>query len=388
MNRELNEALRELGLAAGATPREIERARRALAMAWHPDRFHRDPVRMRAAEEKLRRVNAAFRLLRDRGFDTGRAAPQSSRSSQSSRPSRAPFESSPRSSRRPVRRSGRGRKAAWWSAVFALMAFAYVTSNEGGRARALTSVSGYSAEDRSTIERARWDAGGLERWTRGNRLAAIEGIAAPHQPGESSSPPPSGRATPAPPAPFFTIGSSKEDVSAIQGAPRRFDGERWEYGYSYVEFDDDRVVRWYDSRREVLRARLVPTGPGPRLEYFTVDSTKDEVLRAQGSPRRFTDERWEYGYSYVVFEGDRVARWYDSRAHALRARLVPAAGVPTPEYFTVGSTRDEVLLLQGSPPRFTETRWEYGYSSITFDEQGRVVDWHDSGQRQLMALPR
>ncbi|MFG0317182.1 MAG: hypothetical protein ACF8XB_07915, partial [Planctomycetota bacterium JB042] len=209
----------------------------------------------------------------------------------------------------------------------------------------------------------------------------------------ASSPPPeapapwapSPRPSAAPRPPYFTLGATKEEVFAIQGSPRVATEERWSYGYSYVDFDDDRVVGWYDSRAEVLRARLVPRRPGAPSAFFTVGSTKDDVLRVQGSPRRFSDDRWEYGYSFVEFEGDRVVRWYDSRAHALRARLVPAEGVAAPSYFTVGSTKDEVLLVQGSPPRFDDRRWEYGYSFVEFDDAGRVVDWYDSGQRPLLA---
>ena len=67
----------------------------------------------------------------------------------------------------------------------------------------------------------------------------------------------------------------------------------------------------------------------------------------------------------------------------LRARLVPSAPGRRPEFFTIGSTKDEVLRVQGSPRRFDDDRWEYGYSYVEFDENGRVVDWYDSGHRPL-----
>ncbi len=377
MSRELEAALRELGLAPGATPREVERARRALALAWHPDRFHGDPTREREAEERLRRVNAAFRTLAEHGFPTD--VPVAS-----SRPGVAPSGTGKAARDRLVRRPSRGWRAAWWSAVFGLLTFAYVTSNESRRPAAASSRGvEFAGPVARALQPPRPEARPRRDARRGDRALGIAGSAPPPEAPAPWAPP--ARPSPPPRSPFFTLGASKEEVYAIQGSPRVATEERWSYGYSYVDFDDDRVVGWYDSRAEALRARLVPRRPGAAAPFFTVGSTKDDVLRVQGSPRRFSDDRWEYGYSFVEFEGDRVVRWYDSRAHALRARLVPAEGVVAPPYFTVGSTKDEVLLVQGSPPRFDDRRWEYGYSFVEFDEAGRVVDWHDSGQRPLLA---
>jgi hypothetical protein len=43
--------------------------------------------------------------------------------------------------------------------------------------------------------------------------------------------------------------------------------------------------------------------------YFTVGSTKDEVLAVQGTPTEFRDRVWQYGKSLVLFSGDRVTSW-------------------------------------------------------------------------------
>ena len=90
--------------------------------------------------------------------------------------------------------------------------------------------------------------------------------------------------------------------------------------------------------------------------YFTVGTTKDEVLAVQGSPRRFTDTKWEYGLSWVQFQNGRVTTWYSSLSAPLNAELVPSEPVVfSPGYFTVGSTKDEVLAVQGSPS--TQSTW-------------------------------
>jgi hypothetical protein len=43
--------------------------------------------------------------------------------------------------------------------------------------------------------------------------------------------------------------------------------------------------------------------------YFTLGSTKDEVLAAQGTPTEVGEYRWSYGLSTVNFRNDRVTYW-------------------------------------------------------------------------------
>lgn len=52
-----------LGLAPSATLTDARTAFRRLAKNWHPDRFARDPVKVKSAEEKMKQVNAAFHCL-------------------------------------------------------------------------------------------------------------------------------------------------------------------------------------------------------------------------------------------------------------------------------------------------------------------------------------
>lgn len=58
-------AYRVLGLVPGATIEEVRTAWRDLAQVWHPDRFP-EGARLRAkAEENLKRINAAWEVLKD-----------------------------------------------------------------------------------------------------------------------------------------------------------------------------------------------------------------------------------------------------------------------------------------------------------------------------------
>ena len=54
-------------------------------------------------------------------------------------------------------------------------------------------------------------------------------------------------------------------------------------------------------------------------QYFTIGSTKDEVLAIQGQPTLLFESFWMFGSSVVHFEGNRVLRWEDFQAN-LRAK--------------------------------------------------------------------
>lgn len=48
-------------------------------------------------------------------------------------------------------------------------------------------------------------------------------------------------------APILTLGMSPSEVRDIEGLPVSVRGDRWEYGPSWVLFEDGRVVDWYNS---------------------------------------------------------------------------------------------------------------------------------------------
>lgn len=53
----------------------------------------------------------------------------------------------------------------------------------------------------------------------------------------------------------FTVGSTKDQVRAIQGAPTRATADVWYYGESEVHFINNRVVLWRSSSTSPLRTR-------------------------------------------------------------------------------------------------------------------------------------
>lgn len=52
----------------------------------------------------------------------------------------------------------------------------------------------------------------------------------------------------------FTLGSTMEDVRTVQGKPFRETDEVWTYGVSKVYFRDGKVVDWYNSSLDPLKA--------------------------------------------------------------------------------------------------------------------------------------
>jgi hypothetical protein len=123
---------------------------------------------------------------------------------------------------------------------------------------------------------------------------------------------------------YFTLGSTTDDVLAAQGTPTQISGNRWSYGFSYIDFENGRVVRWYNSKLEPLNVKMVPVKTTEmRQEYFTLGSTTDDVLAAQGTPTQISGNRWSYGFSYIDFENGRVVRWYESKQDPLLVEHEP-----------------------------------------------------------------
>ena len=216
----------------------------------------------------------------------------------------------------------------------------------------------------------------------------------------------------------FTIGSTKEEVLAIQGTPEDY-GDTFRYGTAGVEFQNGRVAGWWHfggSRR--LKVKLPPKQNAYDRKYFTIGSTKHEVLAVLGTPEdcdtnyRATPDDARFGYDGfdVYFRNDRVTEWVQSRYSTLKASFeknrVNASGSKNPvqftftafrgSHFTIGSTIEEVLAIQGTPdervvPTFIhdgkfrydyDLRFVYGPSHVGFID-GRVAGWKSPSNRRL-----
>ena len=201
---------------------------------------------------------------------------------------------------------------------------------------------------------------------------------------------------------YITLGSSKDDVLHLHGTPRTFNvhssSEVWFYSAGYITFSlpDGQVINW--SNGEGLKARLFPTtSESPTPGYITLGSSKDDVLHLHGTPRTFnvhsSSEVWFYSAGYITFSlpDGQVINW--SNGEGLKARLFPTTSEsPTPGYITLGSSKDDVLHLHGTPRTFnvhsSSEVWFYSAGYITFSlPDGQVINWRNSEGLKARFLP-
>ena len=135
------------------------------------------------------------------------------------------------------------------------------------------------------------------------------------------------------------------------------------------------------------------------MPYFTRGSSQDEVLVVQGTPTKINIyaatgiEVWNYGISRVTFSlpGGKVTEW--SNTGNLKVRMVPAEFYQI-DFFTRGSSQDEVLSVQGTPTKiniYAATGievWNYGFSRVTFSlPGGKVTEWSNTGNLKVRLVP-
>lgn len=131
-------------------------------------------------------------------------------------------------------------------------------------------------------------------------------------------------------------------------------------------------------------AREPPAGRSTHDRYFTIGSTLGQVYAAQGVPTSTTNGAWFYGKSVVYFTDGVVTSWEEDPANPLNATMLSISPSPTPQTFTLGSTKEEVRAAEGPPLFESPELWDYGLSKVYFRDN-RVVGWESSPLRPLKA---
>ncbi|MGA7524814.1 MAG: J domain-containing protein [Acidobacteriaceae bacterium] len=131
--------------------------------------------------------------------------------------------------------------------------------------------------------------------------------------------------------------------------------------------------------RQLTSPQCRDSEPETILENFTIGSTRKDVLTVQGIPTASSPDIFEYGASRVFFSGDKVVGWENAPVRfRLNVQLRPAHPVAgTLHYFGIGSTRDQVLAIQGTPTAFSFNTLEYGLSKVHFKD-GMVTSWESA----------
>jgi outer membrane protein assembly factor BamE (lipoprotein component of BamABCDE complex) len=405
---DLQDCYRILELEPTATLEDVKISYRELVKVWHPDRFAHDPKLQHKAQEKLKQINLAYEnvckvLLADpspnKTSGTRSARHQQDPKSGNSSASKPKSPSEPTSG--PPRQPSQTPKpkTALRTSIFALAAIilAVVTvlilendSVNHGRGESSRPLSTPVAPNSLTVPKSLIQSDipvpnhSEQIQTEPQSLLTNPAPAAVSNTAVTTNrvePPLEAAMAREPEAPtkrkadatFFTTGSTKEEVLAIQGTPTRIKDNEFGYDFSRVEFQGDRVISWNDISK-VLKVRMLPTTQASTLKYFTVGSTKDEVLAVQGTPTQIKANEFGYDFSRVEFQDDRVISWNDI-SKILKAKLLPATQAAQ-GYFTVGSTKDEVLSIQGTPTRIRGNEFGYSFSRVEFQDD-RVISWND-----------
>jgi len=86
-----------------------------------------------------------------------------------------------------------------------------------------------------------------------------------------------------------------------------------------------------------------------------------------------------YDKSEIDFKNGQVAGWKISPTSPIRVKLWSnSPSVPGLATFGVGSSKSDVIALQGTPSYFSENEFGYGNSRVFF-QNNRVTSWKENG---------
>ena len=236
---------------------------------------------------------------------------------------------------------------------------------------------------------------------------------------------------------YVTIGSSKDDVTRIQGPPNitshwrdtyaspgdknLLDEETWTYPDFAIYFNRaGQVTGWsvfepavnrFSENMDSVKIKLLPGPNATTSSFFSIGSHKDDVAKLQGTPLRiikdwdlesvttrymedshfryfYTKEIWTYPGGTVEFSlsTGRVTAW-DNKNGSLKAhrnQLHEEVDRTGNDFFTLGSSKREVQRIQGKPVRTSKwiegaELWDYGDNSQVEFKSGRVRGWSNVG---------
>ncbi len=277
-------ALATFGLTPGATKDEIKDAYRTLAKVWHPDRFPCDEHLRHKAEDKLKEINSAYQILSTPAEEiprrrSSRAAPQSDEPSQTAAGDAGgePYQST--GNFRASFRTKPGRNTTQLLVAVVLVAVAiwaalqhgrFLVSEFGIATATVGSVARQMASDVTSSTRTQTDGSGTATGqdSKQKMQSPYQGTIDSAKPANKTAANPRTKATASdrasllvfppedPGVPYFTVGSTKDDVIRVQGVPTRITGSVFAYGHSEVYFKDGRVQSWQMDPSSPLKAQM------------------------------------------------------------------------------------------------------------------------------------
>jgi hypothetical protein len=335
-------ALQTLGLEPYTSPAEIEDAYRTLVKVWHPDRFQTDLTLRHAAEEKLKEINAAHDYLA-----SGAAVAEPRFVAEEWEPEPEEFEEhaaetlvapeamdeEPAELKRVLRRYRKRSsrkvlpKVLFLAGGIAAMAFLWISLDLVLSASATTQRPW--EEFKTEISRD-IHASIVRMW--GNATDDLHG-SQPENALPPAAPAQSNEPTPVP-KPTVKTGAEARTTKSAKAA----------------------------------------NGAKP---YITSGLTPTEVLALLGNPTSSSGENMFYSGSEIDFHDGHVAGWKIDPKTPIRVKLWPdQALTPGVQAFAIGSSKSDVIALQGTPTHFSDNEFGYG-GSIVYFKNDRVVGWKE-----------
>ena len=328
-------ALQLLELGPSAAPDEIDQAFQVLSKAWNPERFPNDMAMQTVAEQKLAALRSAYSYVLANPLSTTPPKPPAYD---------LPFSAAAYAVAEPTEEKQSStsslRYANTTAARFTIAPTAFVLGFGGMLILLLIAWLLFKPLDDELMSNSvtarvygDWKLSLRSAWQRGENTVRDT----VHLPSRSSAPP---LAEPAP-AP----GQTNEQATG--------------------------------GSQKGVKPRVGAASPaGHRvLPVITVGMSESEVIATQGAPTSQTADKLVYGQSELYFSNGSLVGWKIDIRSPLRAKIWPDATVdPDLEYFGVGSTKNDVIALEGTPTLYSENTFGYGPSQVTF-KNNRVVSW-------------
>lgn len=146
----------------------------------------------------------------------------------------------------------------------------------------------------------------------------------------------------------------------------------------------DSISNGNNSNSNILNIELETNN----FDYFTLGSLRETVLSLQGTPTKLSNygnmETLQYGFNNVILENGRVIGYnnaYYDKLDKLKVKLVPKNRSLNSSSFSIGSTINEVLSVQGSPTKLrksgSKVTLHYGFNEVIL-ENGIVIDYDNT----------
>jgi curved DNA-binding protein CbpA len=352
-------ALDVLELPANAGESEIKDAYRVLVKVWHPDRFPGDAKLKAAAEEKLKALNAAYVFLTSGAPPRRRPQPAGQTYKAESSKREPPKGEPPRSQAGYYRAAGHTtRRRRWMPSTSMMVMGGALACGVLIAVFVLTSIDSTLASDPATGR----IYSGLRYGVIGTMRQTLHSIwSGAGQRLHDLLPQKNAAVAAASPQPVDTAQTDAQNPDHSDSVSQNL------------------------HRRELGSAH---TAPVRLMPYITTGLSKDEVIAVAGAPASATDDKLVYGSSELYFANGKVVGWkIDPASAPIRVKLWPDAPVdPDLDSFGVGSSKNVVLVVQGTPTYFSANTFGYGRSEVYF-QNGRVVSWKEDPGSPLRTAP-